>query len=214
MDHPNPYILQLSDDERERYAAIIRTLAERPYQAENITEHVITDLHVFTHADEPQASVARRLIALLRDDQSIQRLVATLPERSMSYPAARLLGWFGSRAQHAVPALIEAIGWGPTIGVGAAATAVVQIGGDPTPLLDGLYRALHESNDDAFPQLLGVAEERELQTDARFIQLLDSAAHTTNPTIRERAVAAIGDLPTDMRRYLSGTTTHRINDND
>lgn len=214
MAHQRPSILELSDDELAPYSAIIQTLARHPYHGENITEQVVSDTQALAQTDEPTARVAQRLIGLLQDDQSVPRLIAALPERSLSYPAALLLGWFGSRAQSAVPALIEAIGWGPTIGVGAAATAVVQIAGDPYPLMDGLTRALHEENDDAFVPLIGVAEDLGLHTDARFIQVLDAATRNTNPAIRERTADAIGRLPERLRILLGDAIARLTTDEE
>ena len=202
MAHQRPSILELSDDELAPYNSIIQTLARRSYHGENITEQVVHDIQALARMDEPTARVAQRLIGLLQDDRSVLRLIAALPERSLSYPAALLLGWFGSRAQSAVPALIEAIGWGPTIGVGAAATAVVQIAGEPSPIMDGLTRSLHEASDDAFVQLLGMAVDMGLCTDSRFIAMLDIAARNPNPTIRERTAEAISVLPDDIRIRL------------
>jgi HEAT repeat protein len=202
MNYQPPYILELSDDELAPYSTIIQTLARRPYHGENITEQVVSDIQALAQTDQPTIRVAQSLIGLLQDDRSVPRLIAALPERSLSYPAALLLGWFGSRAQSAVPALIEAIGWGPTIGVGAAATAVVQIAGDPDPLIDGLTRSLHDANDDAFVQLMGVAEALGLHTHARFIQALDSATRNRNPAIREWTADVIGRLPGGMRILL------------
>jgi|SRR5262249_8232163 len=214
MAHPHPYILDLSEDELASYNIIIQTLAERPYRGEHITEQVVNDIRMLAESNQSTASVAQRLINLLQDDLSVPHLIAALSERSLSYPAALILGWFGPRAHSAVRALIEAIGWGPTIGVGAAATALERIGGDPTPLLDGLTRSLQETNDDAFVQLLGVAIDMGLYTDSRFIAILNAATRNPNATIRERTAEAIGVLPEDIRLRLDDAIARLKADHD
>jgi hypothetical protein len=183
----HPCILDLSDDERVSYNMLIQALAARPYHGEHITVQVVDDLQALAQTDETTARVAQRLIDLLHHERSIPKLIAALPTRSLAYPAALLLGWFGPRAAMAATALVEAIGWGPTIGVGAAATSLRHISGDVTPLIEGLSRALHEMSDDAFVQLVGVAEDMQLRTDPRFVAILDAAAQSPNQTIRERA---------------------------
>jgi hypothetical protein len=122
----------------------------------------------------------------LHDERSIPKLIAALPDRDLAYPAALLLGWCGPRAAIATPALVEAIGWGSTIGVGAASTDLERINAEVTPLLAGLDRALREMNDDAFEQLIGVAEDLQLHSDVRFVAILKAAAESPNQTIRER----------------------------
>lgn len=193
-------MLNLSDDDLPAFRAMRAMIEQLDDRGEERPTRISRDLQTLD-ADEAVRRVAQRLISILQDERSIDYLIAALRARTTRYQAAVLLGWFGPRAQRAVPILVEIISWA-TAATGAATTAVVQIGGGSDATLTALHAMLRDADDAGYVQLLSLAQQMGIATSSAFLHLLDSASQSQNADIREYTADAIGDLPVQLRHKV------------
>jgi hypothetical protein len=139
---------------------------------------------------------------LLNKDTAIPLLVQKLDDYEGRYFAATMLGWFGSDAVGAIPALIG-LASGPSGGAGAAQQAIVRIGGGESAVLSALEASLTYDDAGDFGQLNELFMQAGYTTIQKYLDIVHKAAIALNPELRGEAVYAIAKLSTADKQRLA-----------
>jgi hypothetical protein len=139
---------------------------------------------------------------LLEKETAIPLLTQKLDDYEGRYFAATMLGWFGSDAVGAIPALIG-LASGPSGAAGAAQQAIVRIGGGESAVLSALEASLTYNDAGDFGELNELFMQAGYTTTQKYLNIVHKAAIALNPKLRGEAVYAIAKLSTADKQRLA-----------
>jgi hypothetical protein len=138
---------------------------------------------------------------LLEKDTAIPLLIQKLDDYEGRYFAATMLGWFGSDAVGAIPALIG-LASGPSGAAGAAQQAIVRIGGGESGVVSALAASLDYEDAEDFYALGRFCVDAGYSNRLAYLDVLRRATESGKKEIRAATVSLIARLSSVDKQEL------------
>lgn len=203
------YLFMLNSSEREvlhsivnRISAMIAQVKLTPEQIrEKLINEVPGDGELQSFDAYTVSKVTKALIQILSSETAIPFLVAKLYDYDNRYLAALMLGWFGEKAQSAISELLD-IASGTSGAVEVAKQSIILIGNAEREIILALQESVSANDDGEFRELSDLAIRYKCTSQREFQSILEFAAQSKNPDLREAVADAISKLgTTDKQKF-------------